>query len=220
MDTTNPIEIAVANWTASLNSPQEIINYLNQGNCFKITRNDYNTWNTISGVTCLHVYPAIFDDALQFVVVDNVTDANEVIDYDMVKVKPYRYGADVKVRVEFTDTSNGSDITTLEGLERVFRWMMNKNQWVTDNAGVGDGIFQAFHVPYSDLDTLFADGLIDDVYVLIGLVVGRTEYPDLLLWNEISNFTGSAIVADVSRPVPPFGIEDPVTNYQILLQSE
>jgi hypothetical protein len=216
------IETAVASWTASLNSPQEIINYLNQGNCFMITREMYDKWNGHSP-TSLHVYPAIFEDQLIFVLTDNVTDASSPIDWDYVFLANYCYGAPVKVKVNFGNQNGngGADPDTTEGLERIFRWEMNKNQWVTDTSGIGDGIFQAFNVPYSDLHTLFDNGSIDTVYVLFGLIEGeRVLIPDLLLWNEIVNFAGTNITADMCRPVPPFGIADPETNYQILVNSE
>jgi hypothetical protein len=74
--TATAIETAIKKWTQNIGSAQNLINFLNQGNCFAITRDNYNLWKarTQGPPTRLHIYPAVFDTTLKFVMTDNITD--------------------------------------------------------------------------------------------------------------------------------------------------
>lgn len=218
MENSKTIETAINNWTINRPDSTAIISFLNQGSCFEIQRNDTMKWK-LKNPEFIHAYPAIFDGVLKFVLVDDVTDSDPNIDYDYVFTKDYTYGAPP---TNVVDVPGSSNISIEDALQRVFRWSMTKDNWVINNCRSTNGVFQAFHIPASDLYKLFEDTTGDCVYVVIGLIldpVTRIEIPDMILWNELTIFVDPAMVQDVALPVPPFGVDQPETNYQLLLQS-
>lgn len=214
----NTIETAINNWTINRANPVAVITNLNQGNCFQISRNDMEKWS-LKDPGYIHAYPAIFDGVLKFVTVDETTDSNREIDYDYVFVKDYTFGAPPTFSV---DVPGNSNISIEDALQRVFRWSMVKNTWVNGHCRATNGIFQAFHIPMSDLQNLFDNSTTDTVYAVIGLFINpetQEQVPELVLWNEIMIFVDPSMVQDVAYPIPPFSINQPETNYQLLLQS-
>lgn len=211
------IEGSIASWTRVRTNATQTIDYLNQGNCFLIPRDWFSQWSA-ENPTFIHAYPSIYEGVMKFTLIDNVSDSKDVIDYDYVHVADYTCGAPLKV-------SNGglgdpADITVLTGLERTFRWQMNKNTWVDNQVKTTDGVFQAFHIPFTDLVDLFdTSSSIEHLYVVIGLKANGVA--DLILWNNVETFSGSSVqVKDVAMPVPPFTSAFPEENYQLLVQSE
>lgn len=206
------IAAAIKSWTTARHYADKILGYLNQGYSFMISRNDYDMWAT-KNPEYIHAYPAVFTGVMKFVLVDSVTDANTDIDYKYVATKNYTYGAVDPVRFDFS-APNGN-ITILEALERVFRWSMNKNSAVPRMCSSKDGIFQAFNIPFSDLQDLFAASATQNLYVVIGMQ--DSGIPELILWNETYNFVYSSMVDDVAMPVPPYPAG--TAGYQLLVQS-
>lgn len=204
---------AINTWTINRSNANILLGFLNQGYNFEITREEFNRWSNLNP-KYIHAYPAVFDGVLNFVVVDSVTDANRTINYSFVFTKRYTYGALEALQIDFPGESN---ITILDGLERVFRWLMNKPAAVNKIVKSENGIFQAFRIPFADLQNLFSKTSGDKVYALLGLKSDDT--PDLILWNEIQNFVDPAMVEDTVVPVPPFYVANPVTDYQLLVQS-
>ncbi|ASS47789.1 MAG: hypothetical protein A3D31_18825 [Candidatus Fluviicola riflensis] len=214
METNQEVLDAINAWTDIIADPNQLLVNLNQGYSFVITRDQYNTWSGITGVSCIHAYPAIFSGIMKFVVVDDVTDANEDIDFDNVFTNTYTYGK--------TDTTLGNiygppnNISIQDALERVFRWLMNKNGWVHHAMTVRNGMFQAFTIPFEDLVDLFASTEGDELYVLIGMKTDGAA--DLILWSDTMSFLDPKSVADVSCAIPPFGSEGEGA-FQLLVQS-
>ncbi|HLP55508.1 MAG TPA: hypothetical protein VK151_10785 [Fluviicola sp.] len=151
---------------------------------------------------------------MKFVVVDNVTDAEEDINFDNVFVNNYTYGKTDTVLATIPGPPN--NISIQEALERVFRWLMNKTGWVHHAVTVRDGMFQGFTIPFSDLIDLFESTKGDDIYVLIGMKDDGSA--DLILWSDTMSFLDPRSVADVSCAIPPFGAVGE-EGYQLLLQS-
>jgi hypothetical protein len=214
MKTSQEILNAINAWTSIITNPDQLLANLNQGYSFVINRNQFNTWNRITGVDTIHAYPAIFNGVLQFVVVDNVTDANPNIDYNNVFTCNYTYGKTDTVLASIPGPPN--NISIEDALERIFRWLMNKTGWVNHAMTVRNGMFQGFTIPYSDLTELFASTTGDDLYVLIGMK--DDGLTDLILWSDTVSFLDPRSVADVSLAIPPFGSEGEAA-FQLLLQS-
>ena len=215
------ISTAINTWTNNRSNAAAILQFLNQGYCFEISRVEFNKWQALTP-EFIHAYPAVFKGITKFVVIDNITDQNTTIDYSNVFVKNYTYGSNVENGVDFGSGTSNSNISIIDALERIFRWLMNHNLWVRNQTTTAVGIFQAFHIPFGDLENLFHHSTSDTVYVLMGLMIDEStgeHIPELILWNETMNFVDPAMVADVALPVPPFGIDNPVTNYQLLVQS-
>jgi len=210
---TTAIEIAIHKWTLNLSSAQNLINFLNQGNCFAITRAMYTNWKTRpGGAQRFHIYPAVFDTTLKFVMTDDVTDRNDAIDYSHVFTADYTRG--MKSRSN-SDLPTGTEMPVQEGLERIFRWNMSMSAWVTQNVPVKDGIFQIFDAPLADLAELFAVDSVQVVYGVFGLTLD--EKADILLWDGDKTFA-SGCLADTIHPIPPFSVV-PQENYQLYVQS-
>jgi hypothetical protein len=201
---------AINAWTGIITNPDQLLANLNQGYSFVIDRSQFNTWNRISGVDTIHAYPAIFNGVMTFVVVDNVTDANPNIDFNNVFTCAYTYGKTDTVLANIQGPPN--NISIEDALERVFRWLMNKNGWVNNT----NRMFQGFTIPFSDLTNLFASTVGDEIYVLIGMKDDGTT--DLILWSDTVSFLDPRSVADVSCSIPPFGSEGEGA-FQLLVQS-
>ena len=213
------ISTAIRTWTNSRSNSDAILQFLNQGYCFEIKRNEYEKWSS-NNPESIHAYPAVFSDVTKFVVIDNITDKQTTINYSNVFVKDYTYGSNEENGIDFGN--DASNITILNALERIFRWSMNHTVWVRNQVSTEVGVFQAFHIPFSDLELLFNNSTSASVYVLIGLMLDEAtgmKIPELILWNETMNFGEPSMVADVALPVPPFGLINPLTNYQLLVQS-
>jgi hypothetical protein len=212
------IEGAIATWTRVRTDAAETISYLDQGNCFLITKKMYEQWRTKLPIF-IHAYPSIYDGVMRFTLVDNLTDSQDVINFDYVHVVDYTCGA--PIAKPSNSIPGETDITVLEGLERVFRWQMNKNSWVVSQVQTTDGIFQAFHIPFTDLMSLFESTdptkSVDQIYVVIGLKANNVA--DLILWSNVNTFADPVQVKDVALPVPPFTAAFPLQNYQLLVQS-
>lgn len=213
------ISTAIRTWTNNRSNSDAVLQFLNQGYSFEITRTEFEKWSS-NNPESIHAYPAVFSDVTKFIVIDNVTDKQTNINYSNVFVKDYTYGSDKENGIDFGN--DASNITILDALERVFRWSMNHTVWVRNQVNTEVGVFQAFHIPFSDLELLFSNSTSASVYVLIGLMLDEAtgmKIPELILWNETMNFGEPSMVADVALPVPPFGLMNPLTNYQLLVQS-
>lgn len=214
METNKEILDAINAWTSIIATPIQILENLNQGYSFLITRDQYDIWKNITGVTCLHAYPAIFDGVMKFVLVDDVTDANEEIDFDNVFTSNYTYGKTDTTLANIYGPPN--NISIQDALERVFRWLMNKTGWVHHAMTVRNGMFQAFTIPFDDLTDLFNSTEGDELYVLIGMKTDGAA--DLILWSDTLSFLDPKSVADVSCAIPPFGSGGEAA-FQLLVQS-
>ena len=219
MGSTNSTLIAIDTWNRSRSNAAALIELLNQGYSFTINRSQYDAWcNVSSDVTELHIYPAVFDGVMKFVAVDNVTDANESINFKNVFTLDYTFG---KVDLSTAYPSGGSNVSIQEALERMFRWMMNKNGWIASNISTrtGNMIFQVYVVPFSDLAALFNTSSNDHIFGLIGLENqgDNAGLTDILLWDDTVSFVDPASVQDVSYQCPPFN--QSMDNFQLLQQS-
>ncbi|MES2557876.1 MAG: hypothetical protein V4604_17105 [Bacteroidota bacterium] len=214
METNQDILDAINAWTDIISNPAQLLANLNQGYSFVITRDQYETWNSITGVSAIHAYPAIFSEVMKFVVTDNVTDADEDIDFENVFTCNYTYGKTDTVLANIQGPPN--NISIQDALERVFRWLMNKTGWVYHAMTIRDGMFQGFTIPFEDLTELFGSTEGDEIYVLIGMKTDGAA--DLILWSDTVSFLDPKSVADVSCAIPPFGSEG-INAFQLLLQS-
>jgi len=212
--TSTAIEIAINKWTLNINSAQSLIGFLNQGNCFTITRAMYTNWKHRTGCAQrFHIYPAIFDTTLKFVMTDDITDLHYPIDASShIFISDYTRGMKA---VSHSDLPTSTQIPVQEGLERAFRWTMSMSAWITQNVPLKYGVFQLFDGPLEDLDELFANDSVQVVYAVFGLTVD--EKPDIILWDGDKTFS-SGCMADTIHPIPPFSVA-PMENYQLFVQS-
>lgn len=223
------VKAAIKEWSVRRSRADQVITYLNQGNCFEVTRAEYTKWKTrnVTPPTHIHAYMGIFSGKLKFVLIDSISDAETTLDPAYIVVKDYTYGVVVKGNANDTLGNVGDEtdeITVFEGLERMFRWSMGKNAWVATQVPKPDGVFQAFQIPFNDFEFLFEDKEKKTVYGLFGMLSDFT--PDIIIWNETTKFPdpvqpGQRIVADVALPVPPFGTGGTavLADFQLLVQA-
>jgi hypothetical protein len=223
------VKAAIKEWRVKRSRPDQVITYLNQGNCIEVTRAEYVMWKTRAAAPPLHIhaYMGLFSGKLKLILVDSITDADPVLNPAYIVVKDYTHGIPVKGNANDTLQHVGQEtdeITVLQGLERMFRWSMGKNAWVTKQVLTTNGVFQAFQIPFADFEFLFEDLNKKTVYGLFGLLDDLAS-PDFIIWNETMKFPNpldpQRMVADVALPVPPFGSGGTtiVATYQLLVQA-
>ena len=218
--TLDAYKFSINYWNQCRSQSETVTALLAEGHYFHITRDMYNFWNTVSPIPeYIHAYISI--DAVPFpkigfLLIDSTNDSNP----DTVTVKnifyaPYRYGFDTLQTIP-TFAANGvpnMNVGILAGLERSFRWILNRKNWIeatiADGTSETSGIFQAIHIPFSDLDSIFGEGNAQTAVVVFGLKEDNTV--ELLVWSE--DFNVQEDVEDVARPIPPFGNMD---NYNLL----
>ena len=209
--TLDAYEAAIVEWNNCRTNSETLLNLISSGSCFEISRAMYNSW-TADSPEYIHAYLGIdlpSSPSLCFMLIDSVKDSNpSSVTAENISFAPYLDGFDeLKLIPHFSDAENpNNDISVLAGLERSFRWILNRKKYienkVEEGGGENAGMFQVFHIPLGDLDSIFDDPNADKALVIIGLKEDNTT-AELILWDE--NFNVHQTVEDVALPCPPFG---------------
>lgn len=213
------------------------LTFLTSGTGFSINRFEYNKWLDIvlSGGTVDHVYVylSVMEFEMAFWLVDSFTDAQAVqaieqgghVDLaDFYKIsentflkwftKPLGFPVTVPAKGGIPDL----DLPQTEALSRNLRWNLYSNVWFHQKQLSSDTygeVVQVFKIPFSDLDLLFGEPLLESVDVLFALkdfdpfgicntgpdVVQDVE---LILSSRPAVETMTKVFADVTCPCPPF----------------
>lgn len=200
---------AIVAWNNTRSNANSLLTHLTEGSYFEITRAMYNSW-TENTPDYVHAYLGLGiseDDSLGFMLIDSECDKSPgTVTAENISYAPYSEGFDELQGIpEFSNEENpDSNISVLASLERSFRWMMNRKQFIIDaanNAGENSGIFQVFQIPMSDLDSIFNDPDANSAIVVLGLKEDNTT-ADLLLWSK--HFNPNQTVEDTVIPMPPY----------------
>ncbi|UTW61502.1 hypothetical protein KFE98_16005 [bacterium SCSIO 12741] len=215
----NDINSALVIWNEMRGNAGNSLLMLASGHYFEIPRSMYTFWENkgVGDQDTIHAYVGVVevpDQRLKFLMIDSIADAQHDPPASEVKVALYQYGDDENVPIPvFRNNPPHNQIDVLEGLERSFRWMINRKEYVIQEAakhGEDSGIFQAMHIPMKDLTELFGDPSCASVMAVIGM---REDYvPELILWNN--DFSKNELVEDVALPIPPF--RNNQSDYQLL----
>jgi len=181
---------ALQAWDEIRESSTDVVNYLSQGNSFKLKRDSSTAAN-------LHAYPGIGGDdkELYFFIIDAAQD----IDSSEMDL----FNAITICRVE-SNVNNGDEIPEIIARKRVENWDKNLSSWVTaqiDRSQQTQGIFKAFNIPSSyaqqNMEYTVYFGLKENPDSLSG-------YDADLITKETSK--ASIVYYDTVRPVPPFDV--------------
>ena len=207
------IKKAIGEWSIARTSADDVLGYLKQGSCFKIEKSNYDLWKTKSPEN-LHVYLAVFDGQLQFVLIDSESDKNPEANIDSIVVQDYYPGLNV-LDGGIIDHAKDGSVKVVEALKRVMRWTVFMESWVRNSVESSAGVFQAFVLPFSDLTSQFETAGCYETMAIFGL---NGKNADLMLWGmpttiESSGLRTAAVptgedkgtpVEDISTPCPPF----------------
>jgi hypothetical protein len=218
--TLNQIETSILQWNDSRSSSETLIELLSKGHYFHITKVMHDFWlDKYPGGTpdYIHAYLGVNPDSeMEFFLIDSISDADPeaIIPSNIIQV-PYRYGFD-EIQIIPPFSANGvpnMNVGILAGLERSFRWNLNRKNWIEDTIAGGtsetSGIFQAIHIPFSDLTSIFTEGDAEKAVVVFGL--DTENKVELLSWSE--DFSIREDAEDVAHPIPPLKNVD---NYNLL----
>ena len=214
MENIDTVNGAIQAWATLIqgNDKSEIINYLNQGFCFQVSKIESKKWEQQAPTDIenyeIHAYPAIFGDQLKFVLIDSVSDLTDQTNTDNILVKDFTRGVSSNPDRTISDNSEDTDfMTEREGLSRNFRWNMYCKDWLsTIIATDGRVIFQAICIPYSDYQGIFENEQNESCINFLGLRGSGTEFEiEIIIANEPGSFKLPEAWFDISRPVPPFG---------------
>lgn len=212
-------EASINLWNQYRSNSETLLGLITQGNYFEITRDMYDNW-TGNAPEYIHAYVGVDTSntaSIGFLLIDSVCDSDPAtVTLENISYTPYCEGFNELQGIPpFSGNEDpNNNITIINALERSFRWMLNRKKFIENKVAEGasetTGIFQAFHIPMSDLDAIFADPDANKALVIIGLQADNTT-AELILWSE--EYEVNQTVEDVALPIPPFG--DP-NNYSLL----
>lgn len=215
---------AINAWNQIRSNPTEVKQLFSNGAYFEIQRDDYNKWKG-NNPTDLHAYLGVKDNRIVLYSIDSKTDQEEVNSHmvafnKLIKVAPYLPSNLANPSFDnVTIVGEGTpNLNPQEALERTTRWLLYRDTWIWKNK---DEMTQVLSIPFSDLDTIFAQ-TVDSVLALLALkpVDGgnSTDFQlEFILWGY-SNDSGieAWLPEDIVRPCPPFSN---LSQYQLLIYS-
>jgi len=209
---------SIVAWNVRRSSTEDITALIADGHFFQITREMYDFWVNINP-EYIHAYigvETVPNPKAAFLLIDSTSDSNpDSVTVDTIKYAPYRYGFDEMQTIPNFSGDNypNMNVSILSGLERSFRWILNRKMWIENKVAEGAsetaGIFQAIHIPFSDLQSIFAEADVQTAVAVFGLM--EDNKVELLVWSD--DFSQHEDVEDVSLPIPPF---KNLANYNLL----
>jgi hypothetical protein len=203
-------EEAIVEWNNLRTNSESLLDLIAKGSYFQISRDMYDSW-TGASPEYIHAYTGVDTSSgskLGFILIDSICDSDpNTVSAENISYAPYCEGFDELQDIPpFSNVENpNNDISVLTGLQRSFRWMLNRKKYienkVAEGAGENAGMFQAFRLPMTALETIFADANADKAIVIFGLTAGNAT-ADLLLWSD--NYQEDQTVEDTTVPMPPF----------------
>ncbi|GGB76481.1 hypothetical protein GCM10007424_15610 [Flavobacterium suaedae] len=187
------------------NSPA-LLNYLNQGNCFKFTNHHYPESSNYR-----HAYPGIYEGKLKMFVIPSAYDNKLTKD-----IASYIEVCDVfyDPMPIYNPMHKNDRISFVTAERRVDRWDEDYTKWVPKKVATKEGIFQAFAIPSQDFET-------NIVKVRFGLQQDKgIENPENFNADMIvACDDGTKVYEDFSTPVPPYGKDTPASGFYLLSQA-
>jgi len=218
-------EASINLWNQYRSNSENLLGLIAQGSYFEITRDMYENW-TGNSPDYIHAYVGVDTSnspSIGFLLIDSVCDSDPAtVTVENISYAPYCEGFDnLQVIPPFSGNENpGNNISVLDALQRSFRWMLNRKRYienkVAEGAGETAGMFQAFNIPISDLDSIFSDPDASKALVVFGLKADNTT-SELILWSN--NYSVDQTVEDVALPMPPFHVTSIYSLLQLSLNS-
>ena len=220
---------AISFWNVVRSNAANAEEIISKGNYFEIGRSSmFNYWNQMNPKPeFIHAYLGVQNDQLVFFLIDDISDKADPPTMNNIYPSIWSETLPISQSIpRFENTDPTGHINILTGLERFFRWHLQKKSWLQDYADrqyhspdLGEGIFQVFNIPMSDLEDIFnatlpGGGQNHNAIVMLGLRDNDGEHiTELVLWGD--TFENVEELADVSLPVPPFKPSQ-TSDYQLL----
>lgn len=214
--TLQDIQSYIRYWNDFRSHPLDMITLISRGHYFHITREMYDAWKG-KEPEYIHAYLAAIPEwDLSFYLIDSVSDKEAPTNIDNIYAAPYLYSFEELQTIPSFSNAPGENVDVLSGLERSFRWNLNRATWIenkiAEGAGSDSGIFQVIHIPWSDVHFIFHETSAEKAVVVFGLREDNSV--ELLVWSE--DFQINEALADVAYPIPPFTSNNPSSDYQLL----
>lgn len=190
-------------WEEIRRDSSSLVDYLKQGNCFKFTNHKYPASSRYR-----HAYPGIDEGKLKMFVIPSAYDNSKTED-----IASYVEVCDVFVNSEpiYHSMNNHDRISHTKAARRVDRWNKNYTTWVPKDVATTEGIFQAFAIPSQDFVT-------EKVKVHFALQKDKKDTEKYNADMVVACDDGTTIYEDFSRPVPPYGKDNPASSFYLLSQ--
>jgi hypothetical protein len=202
----------------------EILGYLNQGTHFSVFGNEVTQWkNKLENADPkrIHAYLGIDNNQLKFFLIDSKSD--QEADFSGIFIKEFtRESPEDKVQ-NTTNQEILPPITSESAINRNFRWNMYNTSWL--EAQKTEPFVQAISIPFEDYERLNLSatecctcffGLTDEAMKDTSDFAYHIE---IITVKDLSINEMSKTAENYSTPRPPFTIDDPVDNYQLLIKS-
>lgn len=188
---------------------EQILNHLLEGEYFEVNRLEYEYWKSINP-PYIHCYLGInANNRLEFYLLDSINDAQGNFN-NHIFPKDYLPSQD----------QGDHDIEETEVIERKNNWQQFNNQWLNEINQNTNPILRAVQISFSDYQDIFnaptqkcsnffglrnaADTSFQhEIEIIIGTMMTTTE-------------SESEYYVDVTRPVPPFGGGESLSDYKLL----
>jgi len=186
--TLNEIKFCVKNWSQIRQKPTQSSILLNNVSGFFFHINEIN-----ENEKCLHAYIGLEENELKCFLLASCDDTEEAFQSDPHIVNK------IGIYTLNNDFSESHQLPSDVALSRINNWHLNKERWIIEQSTTKDGVFQAFVIPYDDIQP-------DNIYIAFFGLKPDTKNPtgfvaELIIQN---NSKDSIKFYDTVRPVPPF----------------
>lgn len=217
--TIDDIKNGITAWATVINEgdSETILDYLNQGFCFQVDRENYDKWRQQTPTPVyVHAYAGIFSGKLKFVLIDSTSDFVPQENMDNIVVKDFTHGIPSTLLIGDNDTDPA--ISLDEGMRRNFKWNMYCRVWLASILNnPARPMFQVIRIPIVDYEDIFKVATNMKCINFFGLEDGSGVYNiEFIIADEPGNYKLPTTLYDISRPVPPFGGGLAQDDYQLL----
>jgi hypothetical protein len=221
--TLSEMMLAIKNWDVARLSPTIPIAMFSTNVGFEVEYPMVEAWQ-LTNPDRIHVYPAIYNCELYFVLVDDVTDSKRITGTQNIFMVKGLDTCSLNDVISIIGANDGTNLTVEDAYRRSLMWFMCKTAYFSSFDYRNKELFCAFSIPFRD----FWNNDILKTYrkdiATFAFNYKKYIYPEIILWNSTQNNTKAqqgenelltGEVADVSLPVPPFGNEQNYQLYQI-----
>ncbi len=226
---TSPIFQAIENWRTLIDSykrgkdesRKKLLELLNQGSHFSVKADEIQAWTerlANASNPLIHVYAGIDDDVFKLYLIDSASDAAGDFTYIVIKEMNRNPPCDVPEQQLVNDP-----ISSQSAIYRNFMFNMYCSAWMETQR---DDFFRIISIPFEDYARMNLNkgescisffGLTNEKVTASSL---KEYHIELITMKDLAIGSISSTAENCSTPRPPFTVADPITNYQLLVQSD
>lgn len=214
---------AIQQWNEARNNPIAATAHFNQGAFFEITKEAFETWNSLSP-EYIHAYlglQPLSSAALTLYCIDSTTDTLAVIEHSedfTSRLYSFTLNPSTLKQGAFLPALNSgsTDVASVDALKASVRWHLQKEQWASQQTA--QQMVQVFDIPFQNFELLFSEEQVHSILLLPALKT--TEHQelqiDLMLWGYNHDKGIVERPVDFIKPAPPFSKQ---AQYQLLVDA-